>query len=57
MKEKPNALFIFVIVVGAFMLLTHIRQVDSIPFVEIEGGAVTVDIGDFYYYNSGCYAD
>lgn len=56
MKDKPSKILILMIAVGAFMLLTHIRQVDSIPFVEIEGGAVTVDIGDFYYYNSG-YAD
>jgi len=36
------------------MLLTHIRQVDNLPFVEISGGAVTFEVGDLYYYNSGC---
>lgn len=53
MENKPNKFIIFMIAVGAFMLLTHIKQVDKIPFVDIEGGAVTVEVGDFYYYNSG----
>lgn len=54
MKEKPNALFIFVVVVGALLLLTHTKQIDMLPFVDVSGGAVTIEVGDYYYYNSGC---
>lgn len=52
-EKKPSALIILAVCGLALLMLTHAKEISSLPFVEVSGGEITVDVGDFHYQKDG----
>ena len=53
MKDHTKLIAILAMALGTLLLLTHPQQVNKIPCVSVEGGGVTIDIGDYHYSSEG----
>ena len=50
-ENKPSGIVIFVTVLAVLIVLAHCERVNDVPGVNVTGGEITVDIGDFHYQN------
>lgn len=51
--ESPKGLLILITIIAILLIATHGEDLNKIPGVQVEGGGVTVDIGDYHYYTEG----
>lgn len=51
MKNKPNGIVVFLLILAGMAFLTHSQSLNSIPGVHVEKSNVSVDIGDLHYHN------
>lgn len=50
MKESTKVLAALIVMIVLFAFLgAHTADVNNIPLVSVEGGGVTVNVGDFHY--------
>lgn len=48
---KHLGLIIFAVVIAVLIMAAHARELNNIPGVNVTGGEVVIDIGDFHYHN------
>lgn len=54
MKDSTKVLAALIVMIVLFAFLgAHKEDVNNIPLVSVEGGGVSVDVGDFHYTSEG----
>lgn len=52
-ESKPKGLIILIAVAALLLIVTQGDELNKIPGIQVEGGGVSIDIGDYHYSTGG----
>lgn len=52
-ESKPKGLIILIVIAAILLIATHGEELNKLPGIQVEGGGVSIDIGDYHYSTGG----